>query len=145
MPTSSLILPLRRKARVEIIPLIDVVFFLLATFVLFVLALEKLAALGVQLPIAGEKKDDALTVVIQASENGLFYWKEGSFAEPEFVALSEIESKLKAYKARAAVPRVVISGDNKAKLGSMVMVLDKVNAAQIDQVALETAPPASGK
>jgi biopolymer transport protein ExbD len=41
-----------KKARIEIIPLIDVIFFLLATFVLFTLSLQKIADLPVQLPAA---------------------------------------------------------------------------------------------
>ena len=39
----------RKKARIEIIPLIDVIFFLLATFVLFTLSLNKSAGLPVML------------------------------------------------------------------------------------------------
>jgi biopolymer transport protein ExbD len=39
-----------RKARIEIIPLIDVIFFLLATFVLFTLSLNKITALETVLP-----------------------------------------------------------------------------------------------
>ena len=42
----------KKKARIEIIPLIDVIFFLLATFVLFTLSLNKIAAITVVLPKA---------------------------------------------------------------------------------------------
>ena len=41
-----------RKARIEIIPLIDVIFFLLATFVLFTLSLNKIQSIPVDLPQA---------------------------------------------------------------------------------------------
>ena len=41
----------RKRARIEIIPLIDVIFFLLATFVLFTLSLNKIASIDVNLPI----------------------------------------------------------------------------------------------
>ena len=41
-----------KKARIEIIPLIDVIFFLLATFVLFTLSLNKTGGLAVPLPSA---------------------------------------------------------------------------------------------
>ena len=37
-----------KRARIEIIPLIDVIFFLLATFVLFTLSLNKSNGLNVQ-------------------------------------------------------------------------------------------------
>jgi len=44
----------RRKASIQIIPLIDVVFFLLATFVLFTLSLNKLTSMPLNLPVAGD-------------------------------------------------------------------------------------------
>jgi len=41
----------KKKARIEIIPLIDVIFFLLATFVLFTLSLNKSGGVsGINLP-----------------------------------------------------------------------------------------------
>ena len=43
----------RKKARIEIIPLIDVIFFLLATFVLFTLSLNRIQSVPVDLPFAG--------------------------------------------------------------------------------------------
>ncbi|MEY4941363.1 MAG: hypothetical protein RIQ93_3098, partial [Verrucomicrobiota bacterium] len=44
----------KKKARIEIIPLIDVIFFLLATFVLFTLSLDKIASIDVNLPVANQ-------------------------------------------------------------------------------------------
>ena len=40
----------KKKARIEIIPLIDVIFFLLATFVLFTLSLDRIQSVPVDLP-----------------------------------------------------------------------------------------------
>ena len=42
----------KKKARIEVIPLIDVIFFLLATFVLLILSLEKIQSLPVDLPVS---------------------------------------------------------------------------------------------
>ena len=42
----------KKKARIEIIPLIDVIFFLLATFVLFTLSLNKIQSVPINLPVA---------------------------------------------------------------------------------------------
>ena len=50
MHLDDTLVPAPKKARVEIIPLIDVIFFLLATFVLFTLSLNKIASLDVVLP-----------------------------------------------------------------------------------------------
>ena len=45
-----------KKARIEIIPLIDVIFFLLATFVLFTLSLNKSEGVSVSLPETATSK-----------------------------------------------------------------------------------------
>ena len=44
--------PARRKARIEIIPLIDVIFFLLATFVLVSMSMVKNQGVPIRLPVA---------------------------------------------------------------------------------------------
>ena len=46
--------PGMKRARVEIIPLIDVIFFLLATFVLFTLSLSRIQSLPLTLPRGGD-------------------------------------------------------------------------------------------
>ena len=65
----------KKKARIEIIPLIDVIFFLLATFVLFTLSLSRIQSLPVQLPVASgtpQKPDDDM-VTLQVSDQGTYY------------------------------------------------------------------------
>ncbi|MEJ1972669.1 MAG: hypothetical protein WDM96_09490 [Lacunisphaera sp.] len=42
MQGTKIKVPVRKKARIEIIPLIDVIFFLLANFVLFTLSLNSI-------------------------------------------------------------------------------------------------------
>ena len=135
------------KARVEIIPLIDVVFFLLATFVLFTLSLEKITSLDVRLPAGGDgvPPDGDTTVYIQASERGTYYWKQGQDAPAEFVTTAEIPARLADYKRRTADPHVLIRGDDAATFGSAITVLDQVRHAGISQVAIETKRSATGK
>jgi biopolymer transport protein ExbD len=129
-----------KKARIEIIPLIDVVFFLLATFVLFTLALNKLAVLGAQLPSGGiEKKIDDTLLSIQVTGPGLFSWKEGTGGFPEQITDSELSSRLVEYKNRVPQPRVSVSGNRRVKLGAVVLLLDEVRRAHISEVALDTS------
>jgi biopolymer transport protein ExbD len=134
-----------KKARVEIIPLIDVIFFLLATFVLFTLSLNKIAAIDTPLPKSTgmpEKVDQ--TVYIQASTTGTFYWKEGRHSTPELVSAAEIPPRLTDYRRRVREARVLIRGDDKAKFGACVWVLDAVRKARIAQVSIETIVVATG-
>jgi biopolymer transport protein ExbD len=136
--------PTPRKARVEIIPLIDVIFFLLATFVLFTLSLEKIKVLEAMLPKGGDGKDDS-TVYLQASADGAYYWKQGRFAAAEPISRAELRPRLEDYAHRAAVPRVFIRGDRQARLGSAVALLDEVRRAGIREVAVETLVSETGR
>jgi len=133
----------QKKARIEIIPLIDVIFFLLATFVLFTLSLNNLQSLPVQLPVAGQSTDDLKednTVTLQVSDQGTFYWNK------ELINLNEIAPRLRDYKEHPrGVPRVLIAGDDRAKFGMTVLALDEVRKAGIDQVSVETTVRPTGR
>ena len=137
--------PEPKKARVEIIPLIDVIFFLLATFVLFTLSLQKIGTLETVLPQTGKETDGVdRTVYLQASEQGTFYWKEGRGNSAELISAAEIRPRLLDYKRREPAPRVLVRGDGRATFGPAVMLLDEVRRAGIDQVSVETLVSAPG-
>jgi biopolymer transport protein ExbD len=137
-----------KKARIEIIPLIDVIFFLLATFVLFTLSLDKIASLPVQLPAAvtnpTQTKDES-TIFLQVSDESTYYWKKGASGSPELISVSEIAPRLQSYKSSETNPRVLIRGDSKAKFGAAILALDEVRKAEIDQVSVETVVSQTGR
>jgi len=126
----------RKKARIEIIPLIDVIFFLLATFVLFTLSLNKIQSLPINLPKADStpsqpRPDD---VTIQVSDGETLYWNKN------VVLLAELPSNLKNYIAQANEPHILIAGDALAKYGTTVRVLDELKKAGLGptQYSVET-------
>ena len=131
-----------KKARIEIIPLIDVIFFLLATFVLYTLSLNRIMSLPVQLPIAQtntqQQKDDDM-VTLQVSDAGTYFWNK----EP--ISAIELAPRLESYKSQVHQPRVLISGDNRAKFGPTCYALDQVRKAGIEQVSIETRVTDTGK
>lgn len=129
----------RRRARVEIIPLIDVIFFLLATFVLFTLSLHRIGSVPVTLPFSGGDDVKPELVTIQVTEGGAVYW------DRELIELAEVPGRLAHYKAGTDRPRVVIAGDEKAKFGPMVTVLDDVRRAGITSFSVETRPRPTGR
>ena len=139
----------KKKARIEIIPLIDVIFFLLATFVLFTLSLDKIASVPVQLPKAVNNPNptpDEDLLSIQVSDAGTFYWKIGTFGAPELISAGEIAPRLEDYRNRfEGKAKVLVRGDNKAKFGAAVMVLDEVRRVGIPQVSVETNTSPTGK
>src|SRR5882724_6133679 len=117
----------KKKARIEIIPLIDVIFFLLATFVLFTLSLNRILSVPVELPAATPSKEppppDAVT--IQVSAEGSLFWNR----DP--MDISELPGRLTAYKSTTETPRITIAGDEKARFGTTVKVLDEIRKAGI--------------
>ncbi|HVS52200.1 MAG TPA: biopolymer transporter ExbD [Opitutaceae bacterium] len=136
-----------KKARIEIIPLIDVIFFLLATFVLFTLSLDKLSSIPVNLPVANPSPapPDENMLSIQVSDQGTFYWKIGTGA-PEIVNASDLAPRLENYKnSYQTNARVLVRGDIRAKFGAAVQVLDAVRSAGIEQVSVETITSPTGR
>ena len=129
-----------RKARIEIIPLIDVIFFLLATFVLFTLSLEKILSIETILPKSTGQEllgpDSAL--YLQASEQGTYYWKIGKDSASELVMWDALRARLEDYARSANPPRVFVRGDRTARFGEAVYALDQVRAVGIKEVSVET-------
>lgn len=145
MEGTKIKVPTRKKARIEIIPLIDVIFFLLATFVLFTLSLNRIQSLDVNLPVAKppdpgqpppSEKDN---VTVQVSGDGAIFWNK------ELIDLSEVPSRLAFFKTQTDDPRVLIAGDEKARFGLTVAVLDEVRKAGIEKFSVETRTRATGK
>jgi len=133
--------PVRKKARIEIIPLIDVIFFLLATFVLFTLSLNRIQSVEVNLPFGSQSKDkpDVEPVTIQVSEVGTIFWNR------ELIEPGEVPSRLAYYKTQTEDPRILIAGDEKARFGTTVSILDEVRKAGITKFSVETRTRPTGK
>ena len=132
----------RKKARIEIIPLIDVIFFLLATFVLFTLSLKRIQSLPVDLPVAAPPRPDQPkdeNVTIQVSGEGAIFWNR------ELIDMGELPSRIAYYKTQTETPRILIAGDEKARFGATVAVLDEVRRAGIDKFSVETRTRPTGK
>ncbi len=136
-------IPVRKKARIEIIPLIDVVFFLLATFVLFTLSLNRIQSVPVDLPVAAPPSSTPPNpndnVTIQVSGDGAIFWNR------ELIDMGEVPSRLAFFKTQTEDPRILIAGDEKARFGLTVAVLDEVRKAGIQKFSVETRTRPTGK
>lgn len=124
----------KKKARIEIIPLIDVIFFLLATFVLFTLSLNKSDGVPVQLPqtSTGEPRDPGGSITVSVTEGGSIAWNK------ELITLDEFLQRIQAYKAATLEPRVLINGDERAFFAQAIYVFDETRKAGIQRVFIET-------
>jgi len=127
------------EARIEIIPLIDIMFFLLAAFMLVSLSMVNLKGVRVNLPTAavGSAEPAAGMVHISVDEAGLI------FLDQRPVGPHELAEALAGRRATNATLRVCISGDRDARHGDMIGVLDLVRSAGIDKVAFRIHPSAS--
>jgi len=126
----------RTKARIEIIPLIDIIFFLLATFVMVSLSMVKNRGIPVNLPAvetgAPRERQDYLTITI--TERGEIFF------DKDPVTREQLPGRLSELKASHAEPTVFLNGDADARLGTTIEVLDEVRKAGIFKVAIETKP-----
>ena len=124
----------KKRARIEIIPLIDVIFFLLATFVLFTLSLNKTGGLTVLLPASETSipRDTAGTVTLSVTAEGTLAWNK------DVITLDEFLERIQRYKIEEADPRVLINADERALFAQVVYVVDQVRLAQIPKIYIET-------
>ncbi len=124
----------RKRARIEIIPLIDVVFFLLATFVMVSLSMVKNRGIPVNLPTArtAAPQEDGFFTAITITEGGQVFF------DKEKITLTQLPDQLRKLKAENPDPRIVIHGDGKALFESAVLVLDEIRKTGITRVAVRT-------
>jgi biopolymer transport protein ExbD len=126
----------KKKARIEIIPLIDVIFFLLATFVLFTLALQKSGGLKVSLPYSetGEPRDPSGSATVTIKEDGTYAW------DKEPVPAGELVGRLQAFHLAHPEPdaHILINGDTDAMFYQVIYVFDEARKANIPKVLVET-------
>ncbi len=131
--------PESTEARIEIIPLIDIMFFLLAAFMLVSLSMVNLKSVKVNLPTATSATADPQRdlVNISVDKAGLAYLD----ARP--VGQNELALALAALAKTNTEARVFISGDKDARHGDVIRVLDIVRGTGIQKVAFEIRAPDS--
>jgi biopolymer transport protein ExbD len=138
----------QKEARIEVIPLIDVIFFLLATFVLFTLSLNRIQSIEINLPQAvpnaRPQDDEDKPITVQVSDQGNYYWNQ------EMLSLPEVEYRLGRYAAEEPNPRVLLTTDDLAKYGDVVVLLDLVRQVEPGnpnkiQVSFETVYRPTGR
>lgn len=124
------------EARIEIVPLIDIMFFLLASFMLVSLSMTQLHRVPIAVPAAStgisEAKAPPFQIAIDA--NGVITW------DSKVITLSEITERLKK-DAKPSERRVLISADEEAKHKQVLAVLNAVRSAGIEKVSFESKLP----
>ncbi len=124
----------RKKARIEIIPLIDIIFFLLATFILVSMSMVKNQGVPVRLPVAASSaalpRTD--TMILKVSPRGIL------FIDKQEVSLEALPAHLETFKNSSSDPKVILQGDKEAAYGEVIAVLDVIRKAGISKIAVQT-------
>lgn len=132
----------RRRARIEIIPLIDIIFFLLATFVMVSLSMVRNRGISVSLPSASAaaRQERTSTVAqVTVTESGDIY------LDRQKMGLKELSARLSQRKEKESDLRVFIYGDERAQFGKVIRVLDEVKSLGIPKAFIQTKPFASSE
>ena len=124
----------KKKARIEIIPLIDIVFFLLATFALVSLSMVKNQGISVHLPkaVSGSSQELSHVATLSIKASGALYLDKRPVTKDELpLALSQLKNQYPELK-------ILINGDSQTSFGSAVAVLDEVRRLGITKVSIRT-------
>ena len=138
-----------KKARIEIIPLIDIMFFLLASFMLISMSMIKLQAIQNDLPDAhkGENvvKQDFHTVGID--KNGNYYYDKDKDPTP----LDKLPARLQpAINKDGENLKVYINADKEITYNMLITVLDQLRSLGVKKVSFAVkkghgyTPPGAG-
>jgi biopolymer transport protein ExbD len=124
----------KKHARIEIIPLIDIMFFLLASFMMVSLSQTHMKGIRVNLPAPSAQLQNPLVkdyVSIKVSAGNNVYF------DNEMVPDGEVLPRL--YKLAQANPdiKVSLSAEEQALHGDVIAVLDHVRSAGIKKVGYQ--------
>lgn len=116
-----------RKGKIEIIPMIDVMFFLLATFMLASLSMQNLDSLQVNLPQGEAEKlstDTPVTLTLTSDSK--------IFINQTAVTLETLATTLKPLLGESQ-KKLIVSADNEAPQGIVVQAMLRARAAGAQQ------------
>lgn len=120
------------RARIEIIPMIDVMMFLLVFFVL--VSLNVLPASGIKAKLPGsaapDRLEEAKVVVVGLGRTGDFK------LDGQLVSLERLTELLRAKSLESRPPAVVLAGDADVELQRLVDAMDAIKASGIASVAI---------
>jgi biopolymer transport protein ExbD len=128
-----------KKARIEIIPLIDIMFFLLASFMMVSLSQVHMKGIKVTLPTgqSGEvqPKNEYISVSVDASGNPYF--------DKEEMTYDQLTARLKTVHDENPEAKVFVRGDTNTVHGNIIRVLDILRSVGFYKIAFEIKSEAS--
>lgn len=128
-------MPVSRKAKIEMVPLIDTFFLLLAFFISSVLTMDVVRGLPVDLPRdeGASQRVDPDRLFVTLTEGGIIE------LEGTPVTLAELSARLEIHPKRPSL-RVGLRADRTVHYEQVVQVLESVQQAGVSRVSLLTRP-----
>jgi biopolymer transport protein ExbD len=123
----------RKKARIEMLPLIDIVFLLLVFFIYAMLSMAVHRGIPVSLPASSSSKTDKqLLISITVKPNG------DIFVDKEKVSLSNLSTILKSRSKNADESGVLLFADRNISYQRLYNVLDQIRDSGLEKVSLQS-------
>ncbi len=124
-----------KKARIEIIPMIDTIFFLLVFFMISTLSMTQFKGMPVNLPKAASgQQAPAESAAITIDKDGRLFLNQQAIDK---AALGEALSQQLAKNAEMLV---VINADDGVQHGQVVEIMDIARSANVAKMAIAVKP-----
>ena len=127
--------PLVKKARIEMLPLIDIVFLLLVFFIYAMLSMAVHRGMPVDLPASETARvDKKLILSVTVNIDGRIY------VDKQRVDLDDLTRVLKTRAGESKQPGVLLFADRTVAYQTLFQVLDKIRLAGIHRISLQADP-----
>lgn len=122
----------KRKAEINLVPLLDSIFILIFFFMFALTTMVKKNGISVALPQAGSGKKVEEKITLSIKENGSLYWNEIPFPK------EELSQRLQGFKKQFPDTSLIIQGDRNTPFENIVTILDMAEEIQLRRVTIET-------
>ena len=122
-----------KKARIEIIPLIDIMFFLLASFMMVSLSQIHMKGIKVNLPVgqSGETQTKREYISVSVDNAGRFFF------DKDELSYEAMLPKLQQVYRESPQAKVFLRGDRDTPHANIIRLLDQLRAAGFYKIAFE--------
>lgn len=127
-----------KRARIEIIPMIDAIFFLLVFFMISTLSMARFTGVQVNLPkAASESQTPAESAAVTLTKDGRLY------VNKEPVAPGALRQSLQPLLAKNTELLVIVNADDAVPHGQVVQIMDEARQAGVTKLSIAVKPKES--
>jgi biopolymer transport protein ExbD len=127
-----------KKARIEIIPMIDTIFFLLVFFMISTLSMARFTGVQVNLPKAASgTQPPTETVVISITKEGQLFFNKNTVSE------ESLHQLLRAELVKSPELLVVVNADDGVQHGKVVEIMDQARQTGATKLSIAVKPKES--